>query len=32
VLTVAEDPAELLGAFAGFVPPRAGKWLELDQT
>ena len=32
VLTVAEDPAELLDAFAGFNPPRVGKWLELDQT
>jgi uncharacterized protein (TIGR00730 family) len=31
-LTVAEDPAELLDAFAAFVPPRVGKWLELDQT
>ena len=32
VLTVAEDPAELLDAFAAFEPPRVGKWLELDQT
>ena len=31
-LTVAEEPAELLDAFAEFVPPRVGKWLELDQT
>jgi hypothetical protein len=32
VLTVAEDPGELLDALAAFVPPRVGKWLELDQT
>jgi uncharacterized protein (TIGR00730 family) len=32
VLTVAEDPAALLDAFAAFTPPRVGKWLELDQT
>jgi uncharacterized protein (TIGR00730 family) len=32
VLTVAEDPAALLDAFAAFTPPRIGKWLELDQT
>jgi uncharacterized protein (TIGR00730 family) len=32
VLTVAEDPAELLDAFAAFEPPQVGKWLELDQT
>jgi uncharacterized protein (TIGR00730 family) len=32
VLTVAEDPADLLDALATFRPPRVGKWLELDQT
>jgi uncharacterized protein (TIGR00730 family) len=32
VLTVAEDPRELLDALAAFIPPRVGKWLELDQT
>jgi uncharacterized protein (TIGR00730 family) len=32
VLSVAEDPAELLDALAAFEPPRVGKWLELDQT
>jgi uncharacterized protein (TIGR00730 family) len=32
VLTVAEDPAELLDALAAYEPPRVGKWLELDQT
>jgi hypothetical protein len=32
VLTVAEDPGELLDALANFTPPRVGKWLELDQT
>jgi uncharacterized protein (TIGR00730 family) len=32
VLTVAEDPAELLDALATYTPPRVGKWLELDQT
>jgi uncharacterized protein (TIGR00730 family) len=32
VLTVAEDPAELLDALAAFEPPRVGKWLELDQA
>jgi hypothetical protein len=29
---VAEDPGELLDGLAAFVPPRVGKWLELDQT
>jgi uncharacterized protein (TIGR00730 family) len=32
VLTVAEDPADLLDALAAYEPPRVGKWLELDQT
>ena len=32
VLSVAEDPAELLDALAAFQPPRVRKWLELDQT
>jgi uncharacterized protein (TIGR00730 family) len=32
VLTVAEDPEQLLDALAAFTPPRVGKWLELDQT
>jgi uncharacterized protein (TIGR00730 family) len=32
VLTVAEDPGELLDALASFTPPQVGKWLELDQT
>jgi uncharacterized protein (TIGR00730 family) len=32
VLTVVEDPGELLDALANFTPPRVGKWLELDQT
>ena len=32
VLTVADDPAVLLDALAAFVPPRVGKWLDLDQT
>jgi uncharacterized protein (TIGR00730 family) len=32
VLSVAEDPAELLDALAAYDPPRVGKWLELDQT
>jgi uncharacterized protein (TIGR00730 family) len=32
VLSVAEDPAELLDALAAYEPPRVGKWLELDQT
>jgi hypothetical protein len=32
VLSVAEDPAELLDSFAGFEAPRVTKWLELDQT
>ncbi len=32
VLTVTEDPRELLDAMADFKPPRVGKWLELDQT
>jgi uncharacterized protein (TIGR00730 family) len=32
VLTVAEDPADLLDALAAYEPPRVGKWLELDQS
>jgi uncharacterized protein (TIGR00730 family) len=32
VLSVAEDPAELLDALAAFQPPQVAKWLELDQT
>jgi uncharacterized protein (TIGR00730 family) len=32
VLSVDEDPAALLDALAAHVPPRVGKWLELDQT
>jgi uncharacterized protein (TIGR00730 family) len=32
VLTVAEEPEELLDALANYTPPRVGKWLELDQT
>jgi uncharacterized protein (TIGR00730 family) len=32
VLSVAEDPAELLDALAAYEPPRVSKWLELDQT
>jgi uncharacterized protein (TIGR00730 family) len=32
VLSIAEDPADLLDALAAFEPPRVGKWLELDQT
>ena len=32
VLSVADDPADLLDALAAFEPPRVGKWLELDQT
>jgi uncharacterized protein (TIGR00730 family) len=32
VLSVVEDPAELLDALAAFQPPRVAKWLELDQT
>jgi len=32
VLSVAEDPAELLDRLAAFEPPRVGKWLELDDA
>jgi uncharacterized protein (TIGR00730 family) len=32
VLSVAEDPADLLDSLAAFEPPRVAKWLELDQT
>jgi uncharacterized protein (TIGR00730 family) len=32
VLSVAEDPAELLDRLADYEPPRVAKWLELDQT
>ena len=32
VLTVAEDPADLLDALEAYEPPRVGKWLELDQS
>jgi uncharacterized protein (TIGR00730 family) len=32
VLTVADEPAELLDRLAAFQPPTVGKWLELDQT
>jgi uncharacterized protein (TIGR00730 family) len=32
VLTVAEDPRELLDALGTYTPPRVAKWLELDQT
>jgi uncharacterized protein (TIGR00730 family) len=32
VLSVADEPAELLDRLAAFQPPTVGKWLELDQT
>jgi uncharacterized protein (TIGR00730 family) len=32
VLSVAEDPAELLDALDAYEPPRVAKWLELDQS
>jgi uncharacterized protein (TIGR00730 family) len=32
VLSVADEPAELLDRLAAFRPPTVGKWLELDQT
>jgi uncharacterized protein (TIGR00730 family) len=31
VLTVAEDPAELLDRLAAYEPPTVGKWVELDR-
>jgi uncharacterized protein (TIGR00730 family) len=32
VLTVADDPGELLDRLAAFEPPTVPKWLDLDQT
>jgi len=32
VLSVADEPAELLDRLAAHKPPTVGKWLELDQT
>jgi uncharacterized protein (TIGR00730 family) len=32
VLTVADEPAELLDRLAAYEPPSVGKWLELDQA
>jgi uncharacterized protein (TIGR00730 family) len=32
VLSVADEPAELLDRLAAYQPPTVGKWLELDQT
>ena len=31
-LTVTDDPAALLEAFAAYTPPSVGKWLELEQS
>ena len=32
VLTVANEPAELLERLAAYEPPVVGKWIELDAT
>jgi uncharacterized protein (TIGR00730 family) len=32
VLSVADEPADLLDRLAAYQPPTVGKWLELDQT
>jgi uncharacterized protein (TIGR00730 family) len=32
VLSVADEPAELLDRLAAYQPPTVGKWLELDET
>lgn len=32
VLSVADEPAELLDRLAAFEPPTVGKWLELEET
>ena len=32
VLSVADEPAELLDRLAAFEPPAVGKWLELEES
>jgi hypothetical protein len=32
VLSVADEPAELLDRLAAYEPPTVGKWLELEES